>query len=131
MDGKLNKKLILIIVKYGSWIIGLFYLIQLILSCFGLYFVGLGIIFGASVFPLTLLCLFSYFLGFCIWNRLPLYYVLLCNFINIIDFYIGIPIPNIWMLVCYLILLGIFITVGAYVKNKKNVRKRNLKENSS
>lgn len=129
MEGRLNKKLILILIKYGSWLIGVTYLIELILSCFGIYSFLLGIFVSVSIIPTILLCLFSYFLGFCIWNRLPLYYSLSCNIINIIDYYIGITVTNMWMLIIYLILLGIFIMFGAYIKNKKNNEQRTFKEN--
>ena len=131
METGLNKKLILILLKYSPWIIGVSYLLQCILVCFGIQSFILTSIFSISIFPIILLCLFSYFLGFCIWNRMPLYYATSCNIINIIDYYVEIPISNMWMLICYLILLGIFVTIGAYVKNKRNVRKRNPKESST
>ena len=131
MDGRLNKKLILITIKYGSWLIGIAYLIQVILSCFLMQSFIFSVLFSTSIFSVTLLCLFSYFLGFCIWNRLPLYYALSCNIINIIDYYIGIPVTNMWMLIIYLILLGIFIMFGAYIKNKKNNEQRTFNKNSA
>ena len=131
MERGFSKKLILSIIKYAPWLIGIAYLLQNILSCFGINSIILSILFGINIIPTIVLCLFSNFLGFCIWNRMPLYYALCINIVNIIDFYIGIPISNIWMCIIYMILLGIFITIGAYVKNRNNVRKRNIEENST
>lgn len=131
MERSFSKKLILSIIKYAPWLIGIAYLLQNILSWFGINSIILSTLFGISIIPIILLCLFSNFLGFCIWNRIPLYYALTCNILNIIDFYIGIPISNIYVYIIYVILLGIFITIGAYVKNRNNVRKRNIKENST
>lgn len=131
MDVKLNKKLLLISIKYSSWIIGIIYLIQIILGMFEIQFVLLTYLFGISIFPIIVLIIFSIFLGFCVWHRLPLYYALTVNGINLIDYYIGIPVTNKWMLVIYLLIIGIFIIIGSFIKNRKNVRERNIKENSS
>ena len=130
MEGKLNKQLILTIIKYSPWIIGFAYCIQLILGCFGLQSILLTVLFNAAVFPIMLLILFSVFLGYCIWNRLPLYYVLTTNVVNIVDFYIGIPIAGKWMLIVYVLLALIIVLIGAWIKNRENVRKRNFEENT-
>lgn len=131
MDAKLNKKLLLILVKYGSWFIGLIYLLQICLDCLGIQSVLLTFLCGNGFLPILTLIAFSIFLGFCIWHRLPLYYALTANVINLIDYYIGIPIINKWMLIIYLLLVGVFIIVGCFIKNKNNVRKRNVKESNS
>lgn len=131
MEGKLSKKLLLIILKYGTWLIGLGYFVQSILCCFGINTFSLSILFGISVFPIITICLFSYMLGFCIWHRLPLYYVFTIDLINAFDYYIGIPITNKWMLIVYLLIAGIFILIGAFKKNRINVKKRNTEEDSA
>lgn len=131
MDAKLNKKLLLIVVKYGTWLIGVMYFIQIILGCFGIQSVLIMNLCFTPIIPLLTLLAFSIFLGFCIWHRLPLYYALTANVINLIDYYIGIPIINKWMLIIYLLLVGVFIIVGCFIKNKNNVRKRNVKESNS
>ena len=131
MDAKLSKKLLLIVVKYGSWLIGLLSFIEIVLSCFGIQSALLTFVSGSPVIPILTLIAFSIFLGFCIWHRLPLYYALTANVINLIDYYVGIPITNKWMLILYLLLVGVFIIVGCFIKNRNNVRKRNIKENGS
>ena len=128
MEEKLNKKLLLVLVKYGTWLIGVSYFIQIILNCFGLYSFVLTYVFSVSIVPIIILIGFSIFLGFCIWHRMPLYYAITLDIINIIDYYIGIPVSNMWMLIICLLLIGLFILIGSYIKNKKNVSKRNIKE---
>lgn len=128
MEEKLNKKLLLVLVKYGTWLIGVAYFIQIILNCFGLYSFVLTYLFSVSIVPIITLIGFSIFLGFCIWHRMPLYYAITLDIINIIDYYIGIPVSNMWMLIICLLLIGLFILIGSYIKNRKNVSKRNIKE---
>lgn len=131
MEGRLNKKLLLISIKYSTWVIGIIYLIQIILGAFGVQSILLTYLFGASIFPLMVLIMFSVFLGFCIWHRLPLYYALTANGINLIDYYIGIPIVNKWMLIIYLLLVGIFMMIGCFIKNRNNARKGNITKGST
>lgn len=69
-------------------------------------------------------------MGFCFWHRLPLYYILFGNALNLIDFYFGIPVTTKWMLIIYLLLAGILVLVGCIMKNKQHVEERNLKEKS-
>lgn len=131
MDGRLNKKAILMVMKYTPWLIGASYFIQIVLGCFGIESFSLSILFGVSVIPALLLCLFSYFLGYCIWNRLPLYYVIFADALNAIDFYIGIPVTGKWMLIIYLLLIGIFILIGCLIKDKEHAKERDSKKNST
>jgi hypothetical protein len=66
----------------------------------------------------------SVLLKFCIWHRLPLYYGASIDIINTIDYYITIPISNKSMLVWYLVITGIFILVGMYLKERHNAKNR-------
>ncbi len=131
MEQKLNKKLLLLCVKYGTWLIGLTYFIQIVLDCFGIYSFLLTYLFSVSIVPIIVLLLFSIFLGFCIWHRMPLYYAILSDIINTIDYYFGIPITSMEILIIYILLIGVVILVGCFIKNKYNVRKRNVKESST
>lgn len=131
MDERLNKKWLLFTIKHSTWLIGFFYFIQIILSCFGFQSIILTYLFSASVVPVIILLLFSRFLGFCIWHRLPLYYMLMADTINAIDFYIGIPVTSKWMLIIYLLLVGICILIGCLIKNKNHGKERDLKKNST
>ena len=88
-------------------------------------------LFGLGIIPLLFILLFSFQFNYCIWHRLPLYYIFTANIINAIDFYFGIPLPNKLMLMVYLILMAITILIVAFIKNKYNVKKRNVKESST
>ena len=131
MEGKLNRKLILFIVKYGTWMIGLAYLLQIMLTCFGIQSFILTDLFGLAIIPTIALLAFSFFLGFCYWHRLPIYYALSANIINIIDFYIGIPVIGKHMLIIYLLLAGLFIIIGCLIKNEEHAKERDSKKNST
>ena len=131
MEENLNKKWLLFIIKHSTWIIGFFYFIQIVFGCFGFQSIILTYLFSASIVPVIVLLSFSRFLKFCIWHRLPLYYMLTADTINAIDFYIGIPVSAKWMLVIYLLLIGIFILVGCLIKNKTHAKERNSKKNST
>lgn len=66
MEVNFNRNLILIVIKYGPWIIGLAYFIQIILACFGIQSIILTLLFSLSIIPCILLLLFSKLFGFCI-----------------------------------------------------------------
>lgn len=128
MDQKLKRKICLIFIKYTPWVIGLYYLIVSILSCYGINVIALSSVFSIGVIAILLVICLSLILQFCIWHRLPLYYAAIIEVLNGIDYYLLIPIPNKLMLIVYLIIFGIFILIGAYIKNEQNVkRKRNNK----
>lgn len=131
MEGKLNKKITLLIIKFGTWLIGFAYLLQVILTCFGIQSFILTDLFGLAIVPTIALLAFSFFLGFCYWHRLPIYYALSANIINAIDFYIGIPVTGKWMLIIYLLLIGIFILIGCLIKDKEHAKERDAKKNST
>lgn len=120
---KTEYKFCKIIVKYVPYIIGIWSFIASILSCFGLEF-SLGVmIFQPSLLPFICLFACSKLLKFCIWHRLPLYYSILIDVINAIDYYIVIPIASKWMLLIYLLITGMFILLGMYLKERYNRKK--------
>ena len=57
--------------------------------------------------------------------------MLTADTINAIDFYIGIPVSAKWMLIIYLLFVGIFVLVGCLIKNKTHAKERNSKKNST
>lgn len=128
---KISYRVALLLVKYVPEIIAILYLIMLILSCFGINLVLLSSIASLSLLPAICLISFSILFKFCIWHRLPIYYVLFQNLINGIDFYLEIPVSNLWMLFIYLLITGIFILIGVWLKNKHNGKNRIIKKMSS
>jgi hypothetical protein len=67
----------------------------------------------------------SFVFKFCIWHRLPIYYCLTIQLINLIDYYSPIVFTNSTMLFIYIILTIIFILLGMYFKNLQNGYKHN------
>lgn len=131
MDLRLNKSLLLITVKYIPCLIGIIFIIQNILLFIGIYNVILVTLCNTSIIPLVSLCLFSKLLGFCIWNRLPLYIPIAINLINLIDFYFPINLTIKLILNSILFILLITFIIGAIYKNYKNANKRNIKTDST
>lgn len=124
MERKLKRKICLIFIKYLPWVIGLYYLVLSILSCYGINLFVFNEIFGITAITILLVTCLSLILEFCIWHRLPLYYSSLIEIINGIDYYLTIPLSNKFMLIIYLIIFGVFILIGAYIKNKNNVKRK-------
>jgi hypothetical protein len=117
-------KIVRIIVKYTPFVIGVMYFIQSILFCFGIVIPWLTITYRFSILSLICMLAMSVLLKFCIWHRLPLYYGASIDIINTIDYYITIPISNKSMLVWYLVITGIFILIGMYLKERHNAKNR-------
>ena len=131
METKLNKSLLLTTIKYSPWFICVGYFISLLLNCCGVNAVILSFLFGVAIIPTIILILFSITLGYCLHHRLPLYYVMVFNGINLWDCYIGIPFANKIMIIIYLLLFAVGILMSVYVKNKNNVNKRNSENNTN
>jgi hypothetical protein len=117
-------KIVRIIVKYTPFVIGVMYFIQSILFCCGIVIQWLTITYRFSILSLICMLAMSVLLKFCIWHRLPLYYGASIDIINTIDYYITIPISNKSMLVWYLVITGIFILIGMYLKERHNAKNR-------
>ena len=121
-------KLLLISIKYSTWFLGTLYFIGSILLYFGIYPPILSWLGFTGLFPIIVLYLCSITFEFCIWHRLPLYYILLCNILNILTWF-GYPILFGCML--HFIIFGFLILLGAYLKNRYNEKIRITKIESS
>lgn len=64
----------------------------------------------------------SYVFKFCEYHRIPLYYMVVTECINLYDWYIGIPIENKELLVLHLIIAGItmFVILYLYLESRSN-----------
>lgn len=108
-----------IIIKYFPMLIAILYLLESILSCFSIECLVLGLLDNMSLLPIILILSMSFLLKFCIWHRLPIYYVMVINTINIIDYYFKIPLNSAVMLSIYLIIALVFIFIGTCLHIKK------------
>lgn len=120
-------KILLILIKYTPWFLGSLYFIGTILSYFNIYPLIFSWLFFTSFWPLVILYSTSVVFQFCIWHRLPLYYILLCNILNLINWYCF----SVLVFTCHIIVFGFLILLGAYLKNKHNEQIKIIKNRSS
>lgn len=117
---KSTLKICKVFVKYIPLLIGIYYFITSILSCFGISIIWLIPLGNLSVLTFICMLAFSFLLKFCVWHRLSLYYSIIIDLINIIDFYLVIPVNSKIMLLIYLVVAGVFIFIGIYLKEQYN-----------
>lgn len=83
-------------IKYLPFVIAIFYFINTFCSLFEINFIFLSYFAGLSVFPWLFIFISSFVFKFCNYHRIPLYYVLVNDLINILDSKIEIPLNNLW-----------------------------------
>ena len=111
-------KLELLVLKSLPITIAICYLINTILSYFKIDLVILSIIGGLSILPIIFILISSFVFKFCIYHRLPIYYIIVSDIINYYDLYIGIPLSNRWLFILNMIIAGIFIILIVLSKAK-------------
>lgn len=124
-EKRLNKILYLIeikLLKFIPYLAALFYLLNTILSYFNIDCSMFNILAGHSIISILFMLLSSYVFKFCEYHRIPLYYMIITECINLYDWYIGIPIENKEILILHLILAGItmFVILYLYLKSRRN-----------
>lgn len=123
-----SHKLLLIILKIIPVITALCYLLNTVLACFGIDASFFSHISGMSLFPWLFILIATFVFKFCVYHRMFLYYILVCDIINAVDYYIGIPIDTFNLLILHFIIAGVFmlLILHFYVKlNKKTLEKVN------
>lgn len=118
--GKSLYKIELLAIKIIPFVIMLCYVANTVLSYFDIDILFLSIIAGMSILPWLFLLISSFVFKFCIYHRLPLYYIFISDCINYYDNIIGIPISNRNLLILNLIIVGIFILLLVYFKFKQH-----------
>ena len=116
-----NYKIFLFINKYLPYVISLLYMVNTLLYLFGIDLVVFSILGGMSILPMIYFISVSFTFKYCLYHRLPLYYVILNDSINWLEYTIGIPITNTMFISISLILmlLTIIISTILYLKEKK------------
>ena len=119
-----NYKVFLFINKYLPYVISLLYMVNTILYLFGIDLVIFSILGGMSILPMIYFISVSFTFRYCLYHRLPLYYVILNDSINWLEYTVGIPITNTMFISISLILmlLTIIISTILYLKEKKRKR---------
>ena len=120
---KSNYKLHLFIVKISPYILAIIYALNVLLAYFYIETTWAGYIGHLSLIPAFSLISQSFVLKFCVYHRLPIYYILVNDAINTYDYFYGIPIEDKGWLLMHIILIWIvlFLIVYFYVKHHKKV----------
>lgn len=111
-------KLELLLIKSLPLGIALCYLLNSILSYFKIDAVILSYLGGMSILPIAFILVSSFVFKFCIYHRLPIYYIILSDIINYYDLYAGIPVSNRGLFILNMIIAGIFIVLIVFTKAK-------------
>lgn len=118
--GKYLYKIELLLIKVIPFIIMCCYVVNSVLSYFEINTIILSIIGGMSILPLIFLFVSSFVFRFCIYHRLPLYYILITDIINYYDNIIGIPMSNKSLFVLNMIIVGIFVLMIVFFKFRQH-----------
>ena len=113
-------KIEILLLKLLPTILATYYLLQAIFAIPIITSITLSSIFYVSFLQWLFMLISSFAFKFCIWHRMPLYYIMTNNIFSI--FYYCFNIPNVWYIIVNIILFGAFSILGAYLKNKYNVR---------
>ena len=118
-----NRKLYLVelcLLKWLPYLIALVYFTNTLFSLFSIDLPILSYIAGMSLISIAFMYISSYVFQFCVYQRLPLHYVVVNIILCSIDYYIGIPIglKEIIILHCCVFILFIFIATLLYLKSK-------------
>ena len=118
--GKSLNKIELLIIKVIPFIIMCCYVVNSILSYFNTDAPILAITGGLSILTWIFLYVSSFVFKFCIYHRLPLYYILISDILAYYDNVIGIPISNKELFVLKIAIIGVFILLIVYFKFKQH-----------
>lgn len=121
-------KLLLVCIKYLPFIIALCYVLNIVLSYLDIDTIYLSAISHTSLLPLIFMLLCSFVYKFCIYHRLPLYYIFTNNVISSFDYKYHIPITDRLLFSLYLTITFIFIILTVYIyvtRNKETSTKNN------
>lgn len=99
-------------------IIAALYLLNTILSYLGMDLPVLSLIGGLSILPLLFLYVSSFVFKFCLYHRMFLYYIVVCDFISYVDYYIGLPFTDGTLLKINVTVAGLFLFIILYLKFK-------------
>lgn len=118
-------KIELYTIKVIPMAISAIYLLNTILSYCYIDLPILSWIGGLSLLPWLFLYLSSFVFRFCIYHRMFLYYIAVCNILSYIDYTWALPISDRGLFLLNIIIAGIFLFAILYLKLKvcKHLRK--------
>lgn len=118
-------KIELYLLKVMPMLLATIYLVNTVLSYYGIVVPALSYIGGLSFIPLVFMYISSYVFRFCSYHRMFLHYIVINDLINLIDYYYTLPISDWELLILHMSIAGIslFIILYLYVKgHSKNVK---------
>lgn len=119
-----NYKIFLFINKYLPYVISLLYMVNTLLYFYGIDVPILSILAGMSLFPVLYFISVSFTFNYCLYHRLPLYYVIVNDTISWIEYTIGLPITDTTYLTMSLVLMFLTIVIATLLYLKEKKRKR-------
>lgn len=119
-----NYKVFLFINKYLPYVISLLYMVNTLLSLFGINLIIFSMLGGLSLLPILYFISVSFTFKYCLYHRLPIYYIVLNDSINWLDYHIGIHISDMYFIAGSIVLMFIFIVVTTILYLKEKKRKR-------
>lgn len=120
LRSKMLYKVELIILKYIPFLLAILYFTNTALSLFNLNAIILSYIAGMSILPWVFVLISSFVFRFCIYHRIPLYYILINDVINILDGYFEFPISDLVFISIHSIIFFIcFIAIFTLRKKYK------------
>lgn len=108
----------MIILRFIPMLLAICAVLNSVFAYFDIDVYILSIIGGISVLSLFFIIMASFLFKFCIYHRLPLYYIMICAIINSIDSTIGIPISDLKYMKLNIILFGIMLILVILNKYK-------------
>ena len=124
---KILYKIEILILKYIPFVVAFIYFLNTVLSMCNINASILSYIAGVSLLPWIFLLLSSFVFKFCNYHRIPLYYILVNDIVNITDEYFQLPISNLLFIAIHSVIFFIgFVTI--FVLRKKCNHDNNIKE---
>ena len=115
---KVLYKIEILILKIIPYILALFYFILSILNVYGIFFPMFATIAQLSLIPWGFLLLSSYVFKFCVYHRIPLYYIASNEIFNLIDYHWLYGLTDNTILIINIVLFGLFTIICGLLKLK-------------
>ena len=122
---ELNKtfyKIVLYLLKIITYLIAGVYLLNTTLSYFRIDAPILSVIGGLSILPAIYILLTSFAFKFCVYHRIPLYYIIISDCIAYYDIYYPIPVSTSTLFSINLIIAGTSLFIIIYLKLKHEIK---------
>ena len=126
MEDRINKKYLykvfLVALKVIPYILAVCSVVYTLCSFGGVNLDVIGYFASCSIITWLFLYIGSFVFGFCSYHRIPLYYILFIDILNVVDLYIGLPVGTHSLFVLHVALVGVMALVYVYLMLK--IKKR-------